>query len=120
TLRTTIGTDVATLHPESRGVARLDPSPMSPGFFRDGSIALGVRLAVLNGLLHSLWSSGLLEVDATPLLPESITGLVSGAQLSGKIAPVLRPAEGEETDDLVLSLGQLELQLAFRGEPARF
>lgn len=119
-LRTTIGTDVASVHPETRGVARLDAAAMGPGFFRDGSIALGVRLAVLNGLLHALWSSGLLEVDATPLLPGSVTSLVSEAHLTGRLAPVLRPSRGEETDDLMLSLGQLELDLTFMGEPARF
>lgn len=120
TLRTTIGTDVPSVHPESRGVARLDGGAMSPGFFRDGSISLGVRLAVLNGLLHALWSSGLLEIPVTPLLPESVTGLVSEADLAGRLPPVLRPPRGEETDDLILSLGQLELALTFQGEPARF
>lgn len=120
TLRTTIGTDLPSVHPESRGVARLDGGAMSPGFFRDGTISLGVRLAVLNGLLHALWSSGLLEVPVTPLLPEAVTGLVSEANLAGRMPPVLRPARGEETDDLILSLGQLELELTFQGQPARF
>lgn len=120
TLRTTIGTDVASVHPESRGVARLDASTMSPGFFHDGVVSLGVRLAVLNGLLHALWSSGLLDVEVTPLLPEAVRGLVSEARLTGRLPPVLRPPRAEETDDLVLSVGQLELEVVFMGAPARF
>lgn len=120
TLRTTIGTDVPSVHPESRGVARIDAGAMSPRFFRDGAVSLGVRLAVLNGLLHALWSSGLLDVDVSSLLPEGIRGLVSEARLTGRLPPVLRPARAEETDDLVLSVGQLELEVLFMGAPARF
>ncbi|HEY8430574.1 MAG TPA: hypothetical protein VIL20_19475, partial [Sandaracinaceae bacterium] len=120
TLRTTIGTDAASVHPDSRGVARLGSEAMSPEFFRDGSVSLGVRLAMLNGLLHALWSSGLLDVDATPLLPEAARALVSEARLSGKLPPVLRPPRVGETDELVLSVGQLELEVVYMGDTARF
>ncbi|AKF03038.1 hypothetical protein [Sandaracinus amylolyticus] len=120
TLRTSIGTNVASVHPETRGVAQLDASAMTPAFFRDGSIALGVRLELLNGLLHGLWSSGLLDLDVTPLLPEAVTTLVSEAHLEGRLPPVLRPPASDEGDDLVLGVGQLELALVFQGEPARF
>lgn len=119
-LRTTIGTDTASTQPTTRGVARLDASAMGPALFRDGTVSLGVRLAVLNGLLHSLWSSGLLAVDVTPLLPDNLTGLVSDAKLEGRLPPVLRPPEREEVDDLILSIGQLELTLETGGQPARF
>ncbi len=120
TLRTTIGTDVTSLHPDSRGVARVPGVAMTPEFFRDGNVSLGVRLAVLNGLLHGLWSSGLLDVDVTELLPEAVRGLVSEAHLIGRLPPVLRPARADESDDLVLSVGQLELEVVFMGAPARF
>lgn len=120
TLRTTIGTDVESLHPESRGVAQLTGAAMAPEFFRHGALALGVRLELLNGLLHALYGSGLLEVDVTPLLPDAVTGLISEARLSGRIAPLLRPTRGEEVDDLTLSVGQLELEVRYMGEPTRF
>lgn len=120
TLRTTIGTDVASLHPDSRGVARLDDGTTEPRFFRDGALSLGVRLAVLNGLLHTLWSSGLLELDVSTLLPDAISGLVREARIEGRLPPVLRPPRVGETDDLVLSVGQLELELVVMGQPARF
>ena len=119
-LRTTVGTDVPSIHADSRGVARLDLLPNPPRFYREGSLQLGVRLAMLNGLLYSLWSSGLLEVDATPLLPAGISGLVQGATLSGRIAPILRPPLPTETDDLILTVGQLELDLTYMGQPVRY
>src|SRR5262249_50401121 len=61
---------------------------------------LSVRLAALNGLLHNLWNSGLLEVPATDSIPVSVSAL---------LPPIVRlPREGE-TDDLVVSLGELEM-----------
>jgi hypothetical protein len=120
TMRTTIGTDTMSVHPESRGVARWDASAMTPDFFRGGSLALGVRTSLLNGLLHSLWASGLLAIDVTPLLPEGVSGLVTDVRLTGRLPPVLRPPRAGETDALVLSLGQLELDMMFMGAPVRF
>jgi hypothetical protein len=119
-LRTTIGTDVVSVHPDSRGVAQIDPDDFTPPFVNQGSLQLAIRLALLNGLLHALWSSGLLDVDATPLLPDAVAGLVSEARLVGRLPPLLRPARPGETDDLLLSVGQLELELTFMDEPVRF
>lgn len=119
-MRTRVGTDVVSLHPESRGVPRLSDVDRAPPFFGDGSLKVAVRLALLNALLHSLWSSGLLDVDASPILPESLSGLVSEAQILGRLPPVLRPPRPEEEDDLVLTLGQLELALTYQGEPVRY
>ena len=108
-MRFQIGTDAAIAHPESRGavdlVAAADP------LFDGIPVQMGVRLLVLNGLLHTLWNSGLLEIDATALLPDSIAGAVEEARISGKMAPIVRPARGAETHDLVLSIGQMELRL---------
>lgn len=120
TMRTTVGTDTLSVHPESRGVVRWDTAAMTPDFFLGGSMALGVRMSLLNGLLHGLWSSGLLSIDVTPLLPEGVSGLVSEVRLNGRLPPILRPPRAGETDELVLSLGQLELDMIFMGEPVRF
>lgn len=119
-MRTRIGTDVASVHPDSPGVARIEPLESPARFPGDGSLQLGVRLALLNGLMHALWSSGLLEVDATSILPESIMGLVSEARLVGRLPPVLRPARADEPHDLILTVGQLELELLFMGETVRY
>jgi hypothetical protein len=87
------------VHPKSRGVALADSST-ADALFASPRSQLSVRLAVLNGLLHNLWNSGLLEVPSTDAIPVSV---------SAQLPPIVRlPREGE-TDDLVVSLGELEL-----------
>lgn len=119
TLALQVGTDTMAVYPDSPGVPVYDPRPALP-FVNEGSIQLGVRLALLNGLLHTLWNSGLLNIDASAILPDAISGLVSEARLVGRMPPVIRPAREDEEDDLVLTVGQLELDLTFMGEPVRF
>jgi hypothetical protein len=109
------------MHPTSRGVAHSDPSPMQPGFFRAGSVQVGVQLGLMNGFTHVLWDAGLLDLDVTALLPAEVSSLVSEAHLSPRLPPILRtPRVTEEQHDLVLELGQLELPMTFQGRPARF
>lgn len=93
-------TDHATaVHPKSRGVALVDTST-ADALFASPRAQLSVRLALLNGLLHNLWNSGLLEIPKSDAIPLSV---------SGQLPPMVRlPREGE-TDDLVVSLGELEL-----------
>jgi hypothetical protein len=86
------------VHPTSRGVALVDTSTAGAHFSSPRS-QLGVRLAVLNGLLHNLWNSGLLEIPKGSL-PLTV---------SGKLPPIVRLPRQGETDDLVVSLGELEL-----------
>jgi hypothetical protein len=95
-----VKTDHATaVHPSSRGVALIDVST-ADALFASPRSQLSVRLAVLNGLLHSLWNSGLLEVPKGDSLPVSV---------SGQLPPVVRLPKQGETDDLVVSLGELEM-----------
>lgn len=107
------------MHPESRGVA-LAASDVGDPFFRSSRLQLGLRLALLNGLLHALWDGGMLEIDATTLLPESVRGIVSEAQLHGGMTPVIRAARSGEDHDLVLSVGQLELDAVYTGDPVHY
>jgi len=87
------------VHPKSRGVALIDTST-ADAFFASPRAQLSVRLAVLNGLLHNLWNSGLLEIPRSDSIPLSV---------SAQLPPIVRlPREGE-TDDLVVSLGELEM-----------
>ena len=87
------------VHPKSRGVALVDTST-ADAFFASPRAQLSVRLAVLNGLLHNLWNSGLLEIPKSDSIPLSV---------SAQLPPIVRlPREGE-TDDLVVSLGELEM-----------
>jgi hypothetical protein len=113
------GIDGESIHPESRGVALAAETDADP-FFRSARLQLGIRLALLNGLLHALWDGGLLEVDATALLPSSISGIVSAAVISGRMSPVIREGAPGEEHDLILSVGQLELDAVYMGNPVRY
>jgi hypothetical protein len=87
------------VHPSSRGVALIDTST-ADALFDSPRSQLSVRMLVLNGLLHNLWNSGLLEVPVSSSLPLSV---------SGKLPPIVRLPRDSETDDLVVSVGELEL-----------
>jgi hypothetical protein len=120
-LRTTLGTTSPIAFPESRGVALLDPTGAGPAFFRDRDLQVGVRLAFLNGLLHALWNSGALDIDLTSLVEDEVGGLITAGRISAKMPPVLRPPRVGETDRLVLSFGQVEVDLELEGgEQVRF
>ncbi|MBO6935342.1 MAG: hypothetical protein JJ863_10205 [Deltaproteobacteria bacterium] len=108
-LRFQIGTDAAIVHGESRGA--VDLLAAADPLFDGIPVQMGVRLLVLNGLLHTLWNSGLLEIDATNLLPDSIAGAVEEAVISGRMAPIVRPSRGAESNDLQMAIGQMELRL---------
>lgn len=86
-------------HPKSRGVVLADTST-ADAFFASPRSQLSVRLALLNGLLHNLWNSGLLEIPKSDAIP---------LKVSGQLPPILRLPRQGETDDLVVSLGELEL-----------
>jgi hypothetical protein len=86
-------------HPSSRGVALVDTSEIDP-LFSSPRAQLAIRMLVLNGLLHNLWNSGLLEVPVSDTIP---------LQVSGKLPPIVRLPRQAETDDLVVSLGELEM-----------
>ena len=117
-LQMTVSTDSTAHYPDSRGAA--DMVAMANPLFETTPVQLGVKVSLLNGLMHALWNSGLLEVDASSLLPESVEGLVMNAQLLGRLPPVARPARGAETDDLVLVIGQAELTLEALGATTIF
>lgn len=87
------------VHPGSRGVALVDTST-ADALFASPRSQLSVRLAVLNGLLHNLWNSGLLEIPRSDAIPLSV---------SAKLPPIVRLPRRGETDDLVVSLGEVEM-----------
>lgn len=117
-LQMSVGTTGDIEYPDSRGVASLARN--ADPLFRSSQAQLGVKVGVLNGLLHALWNTGMLDIDAGAILPEDLSGLVSDAQLTGKLPPVMRPPRGSETNDLVLSLGQAELYLTALDETTRY
>jgi hypothetical protein len=122
TLRTAVGTESTAVMTQSRGVASSEPGGgvTDLPFFHEARLQLALRLTVLNGLLHGLWNSGLLEIDAQSLIPDSLRMALQMAQLSGKLPPVARPPRPNENFDLVLNIGQLELTTKFQNENTRF
>jgi hypothetical protein len=122
TLRTAIGTESTAVMTQSRGVASSEPGGgvTDLPFFHEARLQLALRLTVLNGLLHGLWNSGLLEIDAKSLIPDSLQMALQMAVLSGKLPPVARPPRPNEAYDLVLNIGQLELTTKFQNENTRF
>jgi hypothetical protein len=87
------------VHPKSRGVVLIETST-ADALFASPRSQLAVRLAVLNGLLHNLWNSGLLEIPKSESIPLSA---------SARLPPIVRLPRQGETDDLVVSLGELEM-----------
>ena len=95
---------------DSRGVALAAPNDgRRPELFSTSRAQIAIRLGALNSLLHDVWRVGLLNVDATALIPDAIQAIVSEASMVSKLPPVIvPPARGEEAD-LLLRLGQVEL-----------
>jgi hypothetical protein len=110
----TVQAEGAPIHPEARGVPRLDAALTPPASSARG-LDLSIRLDFVNALLHSLWNRGLLEGTAMP------GGF--NATVSAKLPPVVRATPASSScriDDLpcdiTLQLGQLEVQLADFGQ----
>jgi hypothetical protein len=109
-----VRTTGAPIHAASRGAPRLDTSTADPVLNTSG-LHLTMREDFLNALLHALWNAGLLEG------PLSSGGL--SATISAKLPPVIRPTPASspceidgERCDVMLQLGQLEIQLADFGQ----
>lgn len=102
------------------GVARAAASSPSD-FFDQGVAQIGVRASLLNGILHALWNAGFLDLDVSELVPDEFAGLVQSAQAEAHLPPIVRIARlGESEHDLVLSIGQLEIELEAAGIRAHF
>lgn len=92
---------------DSRGVALLEPASMSTPFFDQGRVQLALSTTLVNGLFHTLWDGGLLELDVTDEVPVNL----DSALVSAKLPPVLRPPLEGQDADVVLQIGQLELDI---------
>jgi hypothetical protein len=110
----TVRTSGAPTHPASLGAARLDTSGATPVLDTSG-LHLGIRLDLLNGLLHALWNAGLLEGTLTS------AGLT--AHVSAKLPPVVHPTPASSACkidggrcDIQLQLGQVQLDLPDFGQ----
>lgn len=96
----------------SLGVAMSTPfTPFDVELVEQGRVQIALRLALINGLLHGLWNANFLEIQATEILPPDLTALVKEARISAKLPPLLRPPLKGEGYDLMLEIGQMQLEL---------
>lgn len=116
TLGLTAETDVTDVHAGSRGQALLFPDKSPPSFYQASRIQFALPFAMVNALLHTLWDAGLLEVDVTEQVPVN----VDRAELSAKLPPVIRPPLDGEPHDLVIELGQIEIETELLGRVDRY
>jgi hypothetical protein len=116
----TMSTSVEDKHPGSRGVARMTSGDDPLDFATDGQVQIAVNAGFVNGLMHVLWSSGMLDLDLKALVPAA-AALVDSGSIQPRLPPVLRPARtGEEGHPLVLSVGQMEVEVLVGGATLRF
>ena len=107
-LWTTTRLDQLPTHPTSRGVALLAPADSLAPFLRNSRLQLGVRMGMLNGMLHALWNAGMLDLDIGSQLPPEFAFLIQSGAVSGQLPPILTPARPEDGYDLRLTVGQLD------------
>lgn len=102
---------------DAPGIPIERPIDAEPEPFTGGRAAVLIPLAVINGVLYSVWNAGLLELDVSDQIPESLSILVDAVELHGALPPLVTQPDPDRADefDLVLHLGQLEVTLG-RGE----
>jgi hypothetical protein len=109
-LSTTVSADQPPQLTHSPGIPLTGPYSTELPLFESSRAQIAVRLGLLNGLLHSLWETGFLEINLTELMPDQFASLVEEAHLSAKLQPVLAPPRAGEPYDFILSAGQMEIE----------
>lgn len=111
-----VGADVAPAFPSSRGIAMSAPFDTPPPLFTTSRVQIAARVPLLNGILHTLWNSGLLNIDATSVLPPAVSILMEGAQITGQLPPHITASRPGALDyQFILTVGQLEMEI-WKGE----
>ncbi|MGM0556915.1 MAG: hypothetical protein ACQEVA_11100 [Myxococcota bacterium] len=110
-LTTDVTADKAPVITDSAGIPLTTPLTSDVPFYESSRAQIGLRLALLNGLLHSMWEVGFLEIDLTPLLPENFANVAESASLSAKLQPVLSEPEKGQPYDFMLRAGQMEVEV---------
>lgn len=106
--------------PDSPGVALDHPGLRHFPFFQSSRIQIGLDLGLINTFFHLVWDAGLLDIDITEMIPPAFANLIQHGKAEGKLPPVAAPPVGNEPYDLMLHLGQLELELGWPNQTDRF
>jgi hypothetical protein len=109
-----LSTDISANQPSalthSPGIPLAVPYTNELALFESSRAQVGVRLALLNGLLHTLWETGFLEIDLTSVMPDDYAGVTEHAELSAKLQPILSRPKAGEPYDFMLRAGQMEIE----------
>lgn len=110
------GTTAVPAFPGSRGIAMNtsfdEPAPL----FESSRAQIAVRVPLLNGILHGLWNSGLLAIDATSFIPPELAFVIASLEIDGRLPPHLTPTRPEAAEyGFILTVGQMEMELS-RGD----
>ncbi len=115
-----VSTTVPPAYPTSRGIAMNYPFDAEPPLFSSSRVQIAARVPMLNGILHTLWNSGLLNIDATEVLPDAVSFLLEGATVTGRMPPHLTATRPDTLDyQFVLTVGQMEMEI-WKGDKRDF
>lgn len=106
--------------PGSPGAAIDRTGPPIFPFFQSSRIQIGLDLGLLNAFFHLLWDAGMLNIDITEMIPPAFANLIEQGKADGRLPPVAAPPTDDEPYDLMLHLGQLELELGWPEQVDRF
>ncbi|MCA9539106.1 MAG: hypothetical protein KC620_09465 [Myxococcales bacterium] len=99
---------------EDPGVAQLSPDEFIEG--QGNGLGAAVRFALLNGLLHEVWRTGLLQI--APPLPPELAGVLGEVRIDATMPPVIAPAPVGSELPLLLQIGDLRMSTQGLAAPA--
>ena len=106
------GTTSSPAFPASRGIAMNTPFDEPAPLFESSRAQIAIRVPLLNGILHSLWNSGLLSIDATSFIPPELAFFITSLEIDGQLPPHLTPTRPDAAlYGFVLTVGQMEMTL---------
>ncbi len=85
------------------GVEATPPWPAQAG------LAVAVRLAVINALLHEIWRQGALRLDLAGVLPPEVAGLISESTADARVPPMVVPGAPGGRYLFELQIGEFDL-----------
>lgn len=117
TIEAPLVADAGTVLPGRDDLLRHD-APRTP-FLEGSRVQAAIPLTAFNAPLHVLWASGGLDFDGRTQLAPAVAQAITRADVTLGLPPVVAPSQ-DPVHDLVLQLGQLEIELEVAGQVARF
>lgn len=116
-----VSTDgLAPSYPDNPGVALFAPEAEQTPLLSEGRLQIGLGFDVLNAIYHTVWNSGMFDIEVTEILPDGLDDIIDDGHAEGLLPPVISPPDADQPHDLVIHLGQLELQLDWPDQSDRY